>query len=241
QANVEVAVARLALAKADVEVARAELESMRKELDAARAMRDLADHNLYRSQVRAPYTGQINQRKVTPGTYLEEKTVIGTIADLSKLRLVGYIPEKAAPTVRQMVREEAQTRAAFLLGSWLAPPWAGLAAHSADMAGDGPASYQLEFELRPYPRQTFRGRIFYMSTVASPDTHMFECKAEVPTRGSQSDLRPGYTAKIRCPLPGNASSLVIPEEAVRASERGWIAFRPKPVTRKDGQVDWVAE
>jgi multidrug efflux system membrane fusion protein len=70
---------------------------------------------------------------------------------------------------------------------------------------------------------------------------MFECKAEVPPHAGGGDLRPGYTAKIRCPLPGNPSSLVIPEEAVRASERGFIAFRPKPVKGRDGTVEYVAQ
>src|SRR5262249_25632127 len=80
-ANVELARARLAVAKADQAVAAADLAAAQKEVDAAKSMRDLAEHNLKRSQVRAPYTGQINQRKITRGTYLEEKTVIATMAD----------------------------------------------------------------------------------------------------------------------------------------------------------------
>jgi RND family efflux transporter MFP subunit len=211
------------------------------ELASARAARILAEHNLFRSQVRAPYAGQINQRRITPGTYLEEKTVIGTIADVSRLRLVGFIPEKAAPMVRQMVRQEEQTRTAWLLGSWLASPWSGLAASAADCNGNCPASFKLAFTLRPFPQKVFHGRIFYLSTVASPDTHMFECKAEVPAEGSGTELRPGYTAKIRCPLPGRPTSYVIPEESVKASERGFIVFRPTPLYNKDGTVEWVAE
>jgi multidrug efflux system membrane fusion protein len=239
--NVEVARSMLRVARADAEVAKSELAAARSDVKAAVALRDLAAHNLFRSRVRPPYRGQINQRRVTPGTYLEEKTVIATIADLSRLRLVGYIPEKATPLVRQMLNEEQRARTVFLVGPWAASPWAALGAYGADLAGEGPAAYRLEFELRPYPKQKFYGRIFYLSTVASPDTHMFECKAEVPNRGFLAELRPGYTAKIRCPLPGNAESYVIPEEAVRASERGFIAFRPRPVVRKDGSVEWVAQ
>lgn len=211
------------------------------DLAAARAARALAEHFLDRSQVRAPYAGQINKRLVTPGTYLEEKTVIGTIADLSKLRLVGYIPEKSAPMIRTMIDQEERLRTGFVLGAAMASRWLGLYALASDSLGDGPAAYRIEFELRPFPRQTFHGRIFYMSSVASPDTHMFECKAEVPLRGDQGDLRPGYTAKIRCPLPGDALSYVVPEEAVRASERGFVAFRPKRASNKEGGADWVAE
>ena len=49
-------------------------------------------------------------RKVTPGTYLEEKAVIGTIADLRRLRLVGWVPEKAAPTARELMIQENRQR-----------------------------------------------------------------------------------------------------------------------------------
>jgi multidrug efflux system membrane fusion protein len=244
QANVEVGQARVGVAKADVEVAGAELEAARKDVDAAQALFEVAEHNWRRSQVRAPYTGQINQRKVTRGSYLEEKTVIATMADLSRLRLVGYIPEKSAPIARHMLEQENRLRTAFLAGPAFtaarAGPWAALAAVLTDRAGDTPAVFPLEFELRTFPNRSFKGRIFYLSTVASPDTHMFECKAEVPAR-DKAELRPGYTAKIRCPLPGRSSSIVIPEEAVRASERGFIAFRPRPIRGPDGETEYIAE
>jgi multidrug efflux system membrane fusion protein len=240
-ANVEVALARQDVAQADKEVARAELKAAEKDVDAAKAMVAVARHNFRRSEVRAPYTGQINQRKVTRGTFLEDKSVIATMADVSRLRLVGFIPEKAVPMARQMLVEEQRTRTAFLVGNALAGHWTALAATAIDQAGETPAHFQLEFELRAFPDRKFYGRIFYLSTVADPSTHLFECKAEVPARGLAAQLRPGFTAKIRCPLPGRPTSIVIREEAVRASERGFVCFRPKAVPRKDGQVDYVAE
>jgi RND family efflux transporter MFP subunit len=211
-------------------------------LSAARSNRRLAEINLKRSQVRAPYPGKINQRLVTPGTYLEEKTVIATMADLSRLRLAGFVPEKTAALVRQMVQQEEQLRTAWLMGSCFVSPSSCVSALVMDANGEAPAAYRIEFELRPYPNQTFHGRIFYMSTVASPDTHMFECKAEVPRRAYKEGLRPGFSAKIRCPLPTTANSLVIPEEAVRSTERGPIVFRPRPIYKEDGSIEsWVAE
>src|SRR5581483_7383764 len=99
------------------------------ELASARAARVLAEHNLFRSQVRAPYPGQMNQRRVTAGTFIEDKSVIGTMADLSRLRLVGWIPEKAAPLVRQMLAEEDHSHAAWLAGRSWSTPWNLLAAH----------------------------------------------------------------------------------------------------------------
>jgi multidrug efflux system membrane fusion protein len=241
QAMVEMTAARLEVAKAERAVTNADLEATQKEVAAAKAMYDLAKRNFDLSQVRAPYTGQINQRKVTRGMYLEDKTIIGTMADLSRLRLVAYIPEQATPSVRQMLQLEQQTRTAFLVGGAFAGAWSALATTLTDLAGETPATYKLEFTLRPFPDQKFYGRIFYLSTVANSDTHLFECKAEVPTHGVGAQLRPGFSAKVRCPLPGRPSSIIVPEVAVRASERGFVAFRPKVVTNKEGEVEYFAE
>lgn len=239
EAMSEMMAARLDVAKAEKAVTSADIEAARKEASAARAMYDLAKHNHDRSFVRAPYTGQINQRKITRGTYIEDKTVIGTMADLSRLRLVGYIPERATPIVRAMLLREKETRAGFLTGALFAGPLAFLAAIQTDLEGATPPG--LEFTARPFPDRVFYGRIFYLSTVANPDTHLFECKAEVPTHGVAAELRPGFTAKIRCPLPGRPSSIIVPEEAVRASERGFIAFRPRMMTNKEGESEYFAE
>lgn len=241
EAQLEMNSARLEVAKAEKMVAGVDIEAAKKEAMAAQALYDLAKHNYDRSFVKAPFTGQINQRKVIRGTYVEDKTVLATMADLSRLRLVGYIPERATPMVRQMVQKETEVRAAFLAGGVFANPWAALAATATDLVGETPAAFRLEFTLRPFPEQKFTGRIFFLSTVANPDTHLFECKAEVPTHGVGAQLRPGFTAKIRCPLPGRPTSLIVPEEAVRASERGFIAFRVKAGTSKEGKVEYFSE
>jgi multidrug efflux system membrane fusion protein len=240
QANVEVASARLDFSKADRSVTKAELGAADKDVDAARAMLKVAQLNKRRSEIRAPYTGQINSRRITVGTYLEDKSIVGTMADLSRLRLVGYIPEKATPMVRSMLMTENTTRASFLAGNFACGVWAALAAIAIDSAGETPATFKLEFELRAFPEKKMHARLFYLSSVANPETHLFECKAEVPTRELSGQLRPGFTAKIRCPLPGRPTSLVIPEEAMRASERGFVVFRPKLVTKADGS-ETVAE
>jgi RND family efflux transporter MFP subunit len=193
--------------------------------------------------VRAPYAGQVNQRKVTLGTYVEDKTTIATIADLRRIRLVGWVPEKAAPTARELLRREELRRACRLTGAALTAtvPLAPLTVLVAGERLTSPDDFNLEFTLNAYPKQTFRARIFYMSTVASPDTHMFECKAEVDARGLDAELRPGLSARIRCPLRGNPNACVVPEESVRATERGFIAFVPVRRKTKDGKDEWIAQ
>ncbi|MCI0376265.1 MAG: efflux RND transporter periplasmic adaptor subunit [Gemmataceae bacterium] len=266
-----------------------------------------ARNNFERSRVRAPYAGRINKRYITKGTYLEEKTSIATIADLSRIRLVGYVPETAAPVLRDLLSRQDTRLDGYRAGMTLAgvgpasSPLAvlsNLALVNRDFVLSG---YDPEFELLAFPGQTYFGRIFYMSTVANVDTHMFESKAEVlgyhegaltpsqldsithliqqqvgavpalflqtkkepdphsekpnllsplavkPEKNTKrSDTRnaaklwPGFTAKIRFPLRSNPNASVVPEEAVRASERGFIAFVPVKQTREDGQTEWIA-
>jgi RND family efflux transporter MFP subunit len=279
--------------------------------------------DLERSRVRAPYGGRINKRLVTKGSYLEEKTPIATIADLSRIRLVAYAPETAAPVLRELLQSQDDRLDAARLG--LALAGAGPGGHPWVMVLNGMmlerdyvlSGYDPEFELLALPGVRLHGRIFYMSTVANPDTHMFEAKAEVlgwfpaagrapasaagsgldssetpagvaktqprppakpelsleqnghgpgeatkngdvphslnvlktaPTanpsgrrlRFSDPKLWPGFTAKIHFPLRSNPDACVVPEEAVRASERGMIAFVPVQQTREDGKLEWIA-
>ncbi len=234
----------VSVAEAERGVAETERGAALGELESAKAALDLARHNLHRSQVRAPYPGRINQRKVTPGSYLEERTLIGTIANLSRIRLVGYVPETAAPVVRElMAQQDARLKAnrvALPVGGLLAGPFGGAACAALVQRDDVPSGFDPEFRLLVDLRRGLRGRIFYLSTVANPDTHMFEFKAEIETKGQALELRPGYTAQIRIPLRSNADAVVVPEEAVRASERGFVAFVPFERPGRDGRTELVA-
>lgn len=218
------------------------------DLESARAAMEISRNNLDRSRVRAPYTGIVNSRKVTRGSFLEEKTVIATMADLSHLRLVGWVPESTTPMVRELMAQQGRRVEAFRrtlpLGGFLGGPipWASCAGVILVQTDDIPSGFDPEFNLLAFPHQTFRSRIFFLSTVANPDTHMFECKAEVDLRNLPKDveLRPGYTARIRVPLKSNSRACVVPEEAVRANERGFIAFVPVERVGRDGK-EWIAE
>lgn len=258
-------------------------EAEHKAMTAAHAR---AKNHLTRSRVQAPYDGRINKRYVTKGSYLEEKTPIATIADLSRLRLVGYVPESAAPVLRDMLATQddrlALSRLGLILGGVTAPtpfqqtvPFCVL---TTDIVSSG---FDPEFEVFALPGQTHLARIFYMSTVGNIDTHMFECKAEVlgwrhkpATKApllkkpleplllppilpvafqtprpiakqpldtfSTPQLWPGFTAKIRFPMRSSPNAAVVPEEAIRHSEKGIIVFVPESRTRSDGKTDWVA-
>ncbi len=232
-----------------------------------------AKNNLMRSRVQAPYDGRINKRLVTKGSYLEEKTPIATIADLSRMRLVGYVPESAAPILRDMLATQDDrlnaSRLGLALAGMTAPnPWqqtVPFCALHTDIVSSG---FDPEFEVFALPGQVHLARIFYMSTVGNMDTHMFECKAEVlgwrykapknedasKKNGDSSPksdrkplevfstpkLWPGFTAKIRFPMRSSPNAAVIPEEAVRNTEKGFVVFVPEEKKRSSGESDWVA-
>jgi multidrug efflux system membrane fusion protein len=165
------------------------------------------------------------------------------MADLSRLRLVGWVPERATPMVRELINTSELTRTAHFLGGWLAgpSPLPAIAIYALDARDMLPGTFAVEFKLMAFPRETFRARVFFMSTVADPDTHMFQCRAEVARRGpSGIELRPGYTAHIHVPLKGSPHACIVPEEAIRASERGFIVFVPERKAGRDGQHEWVA-
>jgi multidrug efflux system membrane fusion protein len=237
--------ARRGASEEEVTRALLNLRAAEAELHAAQAARALAEHYLDRSQVRAPYAGRINKRLVTPGAYVDEKFTIATLADLSRLRLVSFVPETAAATVRNRLQER-ESRALVLRLASLAlaspRPFRNLAEPVAEQILTQrllvPAD--VEFTVRALPDRKFRASIFYMSTVANPDTHMFECKAEVPLVLGGVRLQPGYSATIRFPLRTNPDACIIPEEAVRPTERGFVCFVPRERQGRGG-TEWVAE
>jgi membrane fusion protein, multidrug efflux system len=210
---------------------------------AAQANLDIAKHNLSRSQVRAPYKGRINKRMVTPGMYVEDKTIIATMADLSRVRLVGYVPETAAAQVRELIAlQEQRRRAATVtlpIGGWLAGRALGAMADAALSSSDVPSGFDPEFTVLAFPDRMFRARIFYLSTVADPSTHMFECKAEI-AQLQGAELKPGYTARVRLPMRSNPHACVVPEECVRATERGFVVFEPVAQKQTDGSTVFIA-
>lgn len=219
-------------------------KTMEAELAGAEASRRLAEIQLDRSRVRAPYNGRINLRKVTAGSFIEEKGVVATIADVSRLRLVGWVPESAAASVRQRMTANLAVSISDTIAQTIGAQATSQMTSLRDLVVLpflllSPQLSDVEFTLLASPRQNYRGRLFYMSTVANPDTHMFESKSEIFS-SSLETMQPGYTARIRFPLRTSEEACVIPEEAVRPNERGFVAFVPEQRTSKSGQPEWFA-
>ncbi len=78
------------------------------------------------------------------------------------------------------------------------------------------------FKIRDIP-QEFGSKIFHVADSADEGTRMVDVTAEI--QGSESSvLRPGTFAEVSVPVSTTRTSPVIPQTAVRPSERGFLAF-----------------
>ena len=78
----------------------AELDAATSRLNAARARRDLAQVELDRTEIRAPFDGVLGARMVSPGDRVDTDTELVRIDALSRLRLLFSVPEVAVPLAR---------------------------------------------------------------------------------------------------------------------------------------------
>ena len=106
-----------------------------------------------------------------------------------------------------------------------------------------PSGFDPEFTVPSLPRRTFRAVIFYMSTVADPTTHMFECKARsTPTTPrishAQARLHGPHPLPVREHRRGRRRA---GGSRFGATERGFLVFEVVKKTGKDGSVEWVAK
>ena len=87
-------------------------------------------------------------------------------------------------------------------------------------------------QLAPDMRATFRVRdsdadfsaaISHVAAAADSSSRMVRVTARVDGPGA-GDLRPGAFAEVRVPIGATASAPVVPESAIRPSERGFLAY-----------------
>jgi membrane fusion protein, multidrug efflux system len=70
----------------------------------------------------------------------------------------------------------------------------------------------------PALKKTFDGVVREIAVIADPLTRTYEIKVAVPN--TSQELRVGMVAEVRLHLPGEASAVVVPPEAVRVDETG---------------------
>lgn len=87
------------LAAAERDRLLSQCEQGSRQLEAARARQQLADLNLSRATVRAPFAGLVAERLVSPGEYVTPGRAVLKLVALDPLRLELSVPERAASSV----------------------------------------------------------------------------------------------------------------------------------------------
>lgn len=91
---------RYAALAQDKYISQAQLDTQRTALDVARAQVRTVQANLSDRVIRAPFSGVLGLRKISPGALITPGTEIATLDDISSVFVDFPIPEVALPTVR---------------------------------------------------------------------------------------------------------------------------------------------
>src|SRR5213593_537825 len=92
--------ARVSAARAAYDLAVQSVQNLRAQLPQYRAAVELAEKKLRDAVIRAPFTGQVKERVVSPGQYLKVQTPVVVIVSMDPLRVRLKIPETMAGWVR---------------------------------------------------------------------------------------------------------------------------------------------
>lgn len=76
------------------------LKALREQLVTARARLDIAERNLDKTQVRAPVTGEVQQRLVSNGTFVDKGTVLFHLSTTDRLKIHLPFPETVVDRLR---------------------------------------------------------------------------------------------------------------------------------------------
>jgi multidrug efflux system membrane fusion protein len=82
-------------------------------------------------------------------------------------------------------------------------------------------SQTVRFRVTPLGERDFEATVYHVSDVADPATRQVEVLAWVTNPG---ELKPGFFAEVTLASETRAGALVVPEGAVQASERGFVAY-----------------
>jgi multidrug efflux system membrane fusion protein len=163
--------------------ARQEADRLAADAQSAKAARDIAAQNVARSSVRPPIPGVINTKVVDTGKFVKTGDVLGTLVDVSRLRLRFRVSE--AESLRARTAQQVRFRVASL--------------------GD----------------REFVATIYHVGDVADPTTRQVEVLGWVKNPG---ELKPGFFAEVTLASETRTGALVVPESAVQASEKGFVAY-----------------
>jgi len=98
-----------AIAKADYDKAHTQCESSKWTVSSAEARRTMTAEALRDTEIRAPFSGMIVERAVSPGEYVQAASRVATLVDTDSLRVEITVPEADIPFVRQGMQVDFRT------------------------------------------------------------------------------------------------------------------------------------
>ena len=92
-------------------ISEAELEQLRAAMQVDEAMVEAAKARLENTYIRAPFSGRIGLRRVSPGSFVDTGTVIATLDDTDNIKLDFTIPETFLTSVAEQMTIAAKSPA----------------------------------------------------------------------------------------------------------------------------------
>lgn len=90
-------------------ISAADLEQLLARVKVDEAQVQAATARLAKTRVRAPFTGRVGLRRVSPGSYVDPATVITTLDDVSQIKLDFTVPETFLTIIREGMSIAAQS------------------------------------------------------------------------------------------------------------------------------------
>ncbi|WP_299502649.1 efflux RND transporter periplasmic adaptor subunit [uncultured Roseobacter sp.] len=211
--------AAVATAEAGVQSARAGLQAAQSGIQSAQASVALAEKEIERLTLTAPFGGLLESDTAELGTLLQSGSLCATIIQLDPIKLVGFVPETEVARVT--------------LG---APASARLVSGSGALTG-GPEARSNEV----------RGQVTFLSSSADEMTRTFRVEIAVPN--GDNKIRDGQTAEIMISAEGATahllpqSALTLNDDGtlgVRTIDDGAIVeFHPVALMRDTTEGVWL--
>lgn len=95
--------------ESQLEEAEAQLQALREQLGAARAARSQAERDLARSRVLAPVAGEIAERHIAPGDFVQRGDPLFRVTTVQRLQAILPFPETVAARLRPGLQVELWT------------------------------------------------------------------------------------------------------------------------------------
>jgi len=81
-------------------ISREEYDIASADFKTAQAQTQLINAQIAKTSIRAPFSGTIGLRNISPGTYVTPETLIASLVNSSQIKITFSIPEKYAPQVK---------------------------------------------------------------------------------------------------------------------------------------------